>query len=170
MFEADSRHWQSGAIRSRLGDPGDIPLLPFLRVRVQAVEMDLGVLEQSGSTYMRFAAGGATCDDLRLAYSKIMTEYEVVTEDTFREADEVRADPKLFAQQRLLETSSSDTVWVQSSSGLATTRSQAAESLATVDRSDAASQGTSEPQVLEQSSFKRRSFGDQSKGQGRCAV
>ena len=90
VLEADSRHWQSGAIRSRLGEPGDIPLLPFLRVRVHNVEMDLGVLARSGATYMEFAAGGATCDDLRLAYSKIMTEYEVYNDDTFDEGAEVR--------------------------------------------------------------------------------
>lgn len=85
VLEANPRHWQSGAIRSRLGDPGDIPRLPFVRLRVQNIDMDLGVLEHSGATYMQFAVEGATCDDLRLAYSKIMTEYEVYNEDTFDE-------------------------------------------------------------------------------------
>ena len=80
-MEADPQHWQSGAIRSRLGDPEDIPRLPFMRARVFNVEMDLGVLEKSGATYLRFGASGLSCDDLRLAYSKIMTEYEVVREE-----------------------------------------------------------------------------------------
>ena len=85
IFEADPRHWQSGAIRSRLGNPGDIPRLPFLRAKVQNIEMDLGVLEKSQATYMEFNAGGVACDDLRLAYSKIMTEYEVYHEDEFQD-------------------------------------------------------------------------------------
>ena len=89
MFEADPRHWQSGAIRSRLGDPGDIPRLPFLRARLQNIEMDLGVLEKSEATYMEFNAGGVSCDDLRLAYSKIMTEYELYHEDEFPTMPEV---------------------------------------------------------------------------------
>ena len=89
IFEADPRHWQSGAIRSRLGNPGDIPMLPFMRATVQSVVMDLGLLEKSGATYMEFNAGGVACDDLRLAYSKIMTEYEVYKEDTFEESTDV---------------------------------------------------------------------------------
>ncbi len=89
VFEADPRHWQSGAIRSRLGNPGDIDRLPFLRAKVQNVEMDLGVLEKSQATYMEFNAGGVVCDDLRLAYSKIMTEYEVYHEDEFQEMPDV---------------------------------------------------------------------------------
>lgn len=54
-----------------------------MRARVQNIEMDLGVLEKSEATYMEFNAGGVACDDLRLAYSKIMTEYEVYHEDEF---------------------------------------------------------------------------------------
>lgn len=89
VFEADPRHWQSGAIKSRLGNPGDIARLPFLRAKVQDVEMDLGLLEKSQATYMEFNAGGVVCDDLRLAYSKIMTEYEVYNEDEFEEMPDV---------------------------------------------------------------------------------
>jgi hypothetical protein len=92
VFEADPKFWQSGAIRSRLGNPEDIPRLPFIRARLQNVEMDLGVLEKSGATYMQFHAGGAVCDDLRLAYSKIMTEYEVYNEDDFDEMPRVSLD------------------------------------------------------------------------------
>ena len=93
VFEADPRHWQSGAIRSRLGNPGDIARLPFLRAKVQDVEMDLGLLEKSQATYMEFNAGGVVCDDLRLAYSKIMTEYEVYNEDEFEEMPDVSFHP-----------------------------------------------------------------------------
>ena len=91
VFEADPQYWQSGAIRSRLGDPADIPRLPFLRASVLNVQMDLGVLERSGNTYMTFRAGGANCDDLRLAYSKIMTEFEVVVDDDFGDLPQVAA-------------------------------------------------------------------------------
>lgn len=56
---------------------------------MQDVEMDLGVLEKSQATYMEFNAGGVVCDDLRLAYSKIMTEYEVYNEDEFEEMPDV---------------------------------------------------------------------------------
>ncbi len=49
VFEADPKHWQSGAIRSRLGNPGDIPRLPFMRARLLNVEMDLGLLEKYAS-------------------------------------------------------------------------------------------------------------------------
>jgi len=44
-----------------------------------------------GATYMQFHCGGAACDDLRLAYSKIMTEYEVYNEDDFEEMPRVLA-------------------------------------------------------------------------------
>ena len=89
VFEADPCHWQSGTIRSRMGDPSDLDRLPFMRARVQNIEMDLGVLEKSGATYMQFNAGGAACDDLRLAYSKIMTEYEIYSEDAVSDLPQV---------------------------------------------------------------------------------
>ena len=89
VFEADPQHWQSGTIRSRMGDPSSLARLPFMRARVQNIEMDLGVLEKSGATYMQFNAGGAACDDLRLAYSKIMTEYEIYSEDAVSDLPQV---------------------------------------------------------------------------------
>ena len=99
MFEADPCHWQSGTIRSRMGDPSDLERLPFMRARVQNIEMDLGVLEKSGATYMQFNAGGAACDDLRLAYSKIMTEYEIYSEDAVSDLPQVsRPDPSPMAK------------------------------------------------------------------------
>ena len=48
---------------------------------------------------MQFHAGGAACDDLRLAYSKIVTEYEVYNEDDFEEMPQVRpSNPLTFAK------------------------------------------------------------------------
>jgi len=55
-------HWQSGAIRSRLGNPGDIPRLPFMCARLQNVEMDLGVLEKWASCPLIFGGdSSSTC-------------------------------------------------------------------------------------------------------------
>lgn len=74
-------------------------MLPFMRARVQNIVMDLGTLEKSGATYMEFNAGGVACDDLRLAYSKIMTEYEVYKEDDFPEHENVSSWPLLQDQR-----------------------------------------------------------------------
>ena len=93
VFEADPQYWQSGTIRSRLGDPANIQQLPFLRLHIHGVELDLGVLERSKATYLQLSAAAASCDDLRLAYSKIMTEYEVYSEDTFQDVPQVSRFP-----------------------------------------------------------------------------
>ena len=86
IFEADPAFWQSGAIHSRLGDVQDLSRLPFLRLKVQSIGLDLGLLAASKATYINFTAAELTVDDLRLAYSKIMTEYEV-TDDEGSDAD-----------------------------------------------------------------------------------
>lgn len=81
IFEADPAFWQSGAIHSRLGDIRDLSRLPFLRIKVQGVGLDLGTLINSKATYIKITAADLAADDLRLAYSKIMTEYEVTDEE-----------------------------------------------------------------------------------------
>ena len=89
ILEADPRHWQSGAIKSRLGDPATLTRLPFLRAVVQDLSMDLGTLARTGATYMRFTAKYVAADDLRLAYSKIMTEYEVTAEPSDSQSEAI---------------------------------------------------------------------------------
>lgn len=81
MFEADPAFWQSGAIHSRLGDINELARLPFLRLKIQGIGLDLGLLAASKATYISLTAAEVTLDDLRLAYSKIMTEYEVTDDE-----------------------------------------------------------------------------------------
>ena len=87
IFEADPAFWQSGAIHSRLGDTRDLSRLPFLRLKVQGIGLDLGLLAKSKATYVNFTAAEFTVDDLRLAYSKIMTEYAVTDDEGSDVAD-----------------------------------------------------------------------------------
>ena len=59
----------------------DLARLPFLRLKIQGIGLDVGTLATSHATYVNITATEMAMDDLRLAYSKIMTEYEVTDDE-----------------------------------------------------------------------------------------
>lgn len=71
-MEAQASIWQSGAFRNVT--PSATGTLPFFRASFTDVQMDMAKFERSGATYMQFDGSSIQADDLRLAYSKVMTD------------------------------------------------------------------------------------------------
>ena len=78
MLEAEPRQWQSGYAR-----PGGTPeqLHPFLAGAFKQVVLDLAVLRDSGATHIGISAASVQADDLRLAYSPVLTQLDIVRKD-----------------------------------------------------------------------------------------
>lgn len=72
VMEAQASIWQSGAFRNVT--PSANGTLPFFRASITDVQMDMAKFERSGATYMQFDGSSIQADDLRLAYSKVMTD------------------------------------------------------------------------------------------------
>ncbi|KAK9867090.1 hypothetical protein WJX84_006946 [Apatococcus fuscideae] len=72
VMEAQASIWQSGAFRNVT--PSATGTLPFFRAAITDIQMDLAIFERSGATYMQFDGSSIQADDLRLAYSKVMTD------------------------------------------------------------------------------------------------
>ena len=107
-MEAQASIWQSGAFRNVT--PSATGTLPFFRAAITAVQMDLAIFERSGATYMQFDGSSIQADDLRLAYSKVMTdaveeERGYTPEGTLSEGELGKYEPP-FAQDDPYETES----------------------------------------------------------------
>lgn len=78
MLEAEPRQWQSGYAR-----PGGTPeqLHPFLAGAFTQVALDLAVLRDSGATHIGVSAASVRADDLRLAYSPVLAQLEIIRKD-----------------------------------------------------------------------------------------
>ena len=63
----------------------DVKRLPFLRIKLHDACLDLATLAESAATYINITTEQAACDDLRLAYCKVMTEYDVSGQDEGQE-------------------------------------------------------------------------------------
>ncbi len=106
VMEAQASIWQSGAFRNV--SPSSTGTLPFFRAAITDVQMDLAIFERSGATYMQFDGSSIKADDLRLAYSKVMTdaveeEKGFTPEGTLSEGELGKYEPP-FAQADPFET------------------------------------------------------------------
>ena len=105
-MEAQASIWQSGAFRNVT--PSSTGTLPFFRAAITDVQMDLAMFQRSGATYMQFDGSSIQADDLRLAYSKVMTdaveqERGFTPEGTLSEGELGKYEPP-FAQADPFET------------------------------------------------------------------
>ncbi|KAK9815754.1 hypothetical protein WJX72_009012 [[Myrmecia] bisecta] len=78
VFEADAALWQSDAFKHSLATSHTS--LPFLKCVLTTVQMDLAVLRHSKSTHISITSSAVAADDLRLAYSHMLSEIENVPE------------------------------------------------------------------------------------------
>lgn len=106
VMEAQASIWQSGAFRNVT--PASTGTLPFFRAAITDVQMDLAIFEKSEATYMQFDGSSIHFDDLRLAYSKVITdqaeeEKEFTPEGTMSEGELGQYEPP-FAREDMFET------------------------------------------------------------------
>ena len=80
--KAQTTHTPSHCAHAQVAD---VKRLPFLRIKLHDACLDLATLAESAATYINITTEQAACDDLRLAYCKVMTEYDVSGQDEGQE-------------------------------------------------------------------------------------